>query len=130
MSILILLSGVGCAVFYFRKPPKISDPITHALLSNRPWRRLGAAICLVLAVMFVLGVYLVDVPDRPRAYAAYWAVMLVLVMWLGSLAIKDILHTRRIIATWRDARHSGASAAAESAADASKEHSPHSGQKP
>ncbi len=54
--------------------------------------------------MFVLGVYVVDVPDYPRAYAAYWLVMMILVVWLCVLAIKDMLHTRRMIAEWRRMR--------------------------
>lgn len=71
---------------------------------NRPWRRVGAAICLVLAIMFVLGVYLVDIPQRPWAYAAFWLVMVVLVIWLCILAAKDILYTRQVIAKWRAER--------------------------
>ena len=50
--------------------------------------------------MFVLGVYLVDVPDRPRAYAAYWIIMMGLVVWLCGLAVRDMLYTRRLLREW------------------------------
>lgn len=111
MSILILAGGVACAWFYLRKPaakPPLrsvsEDSPVKMIRGNRPWRRVGAAICLVLAIMFVLGVYLVDIPQRPRAYAAFWLVMVVLVIWLCILAAKDILYTRQVIAKWRAER--------------------------
>ena len=103
ISVLIMLGGVGCAAFYLRRLPEVSDPTMRALVANRPWRRLGAAICLVLAIMFVLGIYFVDMPHRAGLFAIYWMIMLALVLWLCYLAIKDIVHTRRIIADWRDA---------------------------
>ena len=94
-SIGILIVGIGCAVVYFRKPSE--NPVSHtaAFVGDRPWRRVGAAICAVLAIMFVVGVYVVDVPQRPTPYALYWLVMLVLVVWLLGLVIKDVAHTRR-----------------------------------
>jgi hypothetical protein len=71
------------------------------LLGERPWRRLGAGIAMVLALMFVAGVYVVDIPDRPRPYAIYWIIMLGLVVWLCALALKDALHTRRTYRRWQ-----------------------------
>ena len=56
----------------------------------------------MLAVMFVVGVYAVDIPDRPVPYAAYWIVVLGMVVWLCALAVKDMRHTRRVAARWRD----------------------------
>ncbi len=74
------------------------------MLGDRPWRRIGAAISVVLAVMFVAGVYVVDIPDRPTPYAIYWLIMLGLVVWLCVLALKDAIHTRRTYSRWRRER--------------------------
>jgi hypothetical protein len=106
MSILILAGGLACAWVYLRKPPVPENPALRMLRGDRPWRRVGAAICLLLSVMFVLGVYLVDIPQRPRTYAAFWLVMMLLVVWLCMLAIKDMLYTRKMLAKWREARDS------------------------
>lgn len=108
-SILILLGGVACAWLYLGKPPVSPDDTSRfaALAADRPWRRLGAAICLLLSIMFVVGLYAVDVPANPKAYAAFWLIIMVLVLWLCVLAIKDVLHTRRILQEWRQAREHG-----------------------
>ncbi len=104
VSLGILLAGVVLGWLYLRKPSIPRDVHATALVGQRPWRRLGGAICLVLGVMFILGVYVVDVPDHPRVYLAYWTVMMGLVMWLCVLATKDILYTRKLIARRRDGR--------------------------
>jgi len=101
LSIFILTTGVACAWFYLRRPPMPDNSPWGANWTHRPWRRVGAAICLVVAVMFVLGVYLVDEPQHPRTYAAFWLVMMVLVVWLCGLALKDVLYTRQLIERWR-----------------------------
>ena len=103
-SLGILVAGAALAWFYVRKPSIPHDARARVLGGRRPWRRLGGAICLLLAVMFVLGVYVVDVPDNPRVYLAYWTVMMGLVLWLCVLATKDIFYTRRIIARRRDGK--------------------------
>lgn len=103
-SIVILAGGVLCAWFYMRKPALPDDPKFGELLGHRPWRRLGAAICLLLAIMFVLGIHLLDAETGPRAYVTYWVIMLLLALWLCVLAVRDLLHTRRAIARLRD-RH-------------------------
>ena len=111
ICILILLGGLTCSWLYLRKP--VMKPLPESLpedsplrmiRADRPWRRVGAAICLILSIMFVLGVYLVDIPEHPRTYAAFWLVMMLLVVWLCVLAIKDVLYTRQIIAKWRAAQ--------------------------
>lgn len=94
-SVAILTFGIGCAVVYFRKPSAQLRSHAPAFVGDRPWRRVGAGICAVLAVMFVIGVYVVDVPQRPAPYALYWLVMLGLVVWLFGLVVKDVAHTRR-----------------------------------
>ncbi|MEK6676154.1 MAG: hypothetical protein AABZ47_10930 [Planctomycetota bacterium] len=74
------------------------------LQGHRPWRTVGAAICVVLVVMFVAGERVFDVPTatlHPRAFILFWLVMLVLVVWLCLLAVQDILYTRRLVAQWR-----------------------------
>ena len=101
LSLIVLGVAVGLVVVYFRRTPPDHQRRGDALDGFRPWRRLGAAICLVLAVMFVCGVYLMDVRTPPRVFAAYWLVMLVLVLWLCALAVKDVLHTRRMLLAWR-----------------------------
>jgi len=100
----VFLAGVLIAWLYLREPPVPKSEKARMLVGMRPWRRLGGAICLVLAVMFVLGVYVVDVPDHPRVYAAYWTVMMGLVLWLCGLAIKDVRHTRAAVARWHKQR--------------------------
>lgn len=94
---MILAAGLGCAWTYLLPRSALRDSARNLPAGDRPWRRLGAGICLVLSVMFVLGVYLVDVPDHPRTYATYWLVMMVLVLWLCALATKDVFYTRKMI---------------------------------
>ena len=96
VSAFILSMGFVWTWLYLRKltPARASAP---SLGGARPRRRLGAAICFVLSIMFVLGAHLVDVPDHPRVYAAYWVVMLVLLLWLCMLALKDVRYTRRVL---------------------------------
>lgn len=74
-----------------------SDRSHASLFGDRPWRRVGAAICLLIAVMFVIGIYVVDIPERPIPYALYWLIILGLVVWLCVLAVRDFLYTRRVI---------------------------------
>ena len=111
VSILILVGGLICSWLYLRRPTVTPLPTSlpedsplRLIRADRPWRRVGAAICLILSVMFVLGVYLVDIPEHPRTYAAFWLVMMVLVVWLCVLAIKDVLYTRQIITKWQSAQ--------------------------
>ncbi|MHC5108784.1 MAG: hypothetical protein ACYTHJ_02765 [Planctomycetota bacterium] len=109
LSIIVLVTGVSIAWKYLRFRP---DPNTRGSrtqpgvigVSDRPWRRLGAAICLTTAVMFVLGIYLINPERNPAAVATYWLVILLLVVWLCLLAVKDMLHTRRELEKWRDER--------------------------
>lgn len=102
LSAFILVTGCACAWRYWRMPECGSDSLP--LRGHRPWRRVGAGICLVLAIMFVLGANLVDIPDRPRIYGAFWIVMLLLLLWLCGLAIKDLRYTRRLLLERRDRR--------------------------
>ena len=101
ISIGIFVAGAAFGWFYLRKPGVPDDSRYRELVGNRPWRRLGAGICVLLAVMFVLGVYVVDIPERPMPYAIYWAIMLGLVFWVCVLAMKDMKHTRRVVDRWR-----------------------------
>jgi len=101
MSAAVLFTGFACAWFYLRRPAIRPNRATHPFAGERPWRRVGAAICLLLSVMFVAGVYAVDIPDRPVPYAIYWIIMLGLVVWLFALAIRDVKYTRKLIQRWR-----------------------------
>ena len=96
-SIVVLGIGAVVAIGYLRGPFADVDPDPASRGEGRPWRRLGAAICVVVAVMFVLGIYLLDGKPPPRIFLAYWILVLVLVFWLCGLALKDILHTRRLL---------------------------------
>lgn len=96
--------AVACAWFSLGRAGASGGPHGSSDQDERPWRRVGAAICLLVSMMFALGLWLVDVPDHPRAYAAYWIIIMVLVMWLCGLAVKDVLFTRRKMHQWREQR--------------------------
>jgi hypothetical protein len=97
----VLAMGLFLARYLFRSARVRPRGGFDDLLGERPWRRLGAGIALVVAVMFVVGIYVVDIPDRPVPYAIFWLIMLGMVVWLCYLAVKDALHTRRTFKTWR-----------------------------
>ncbi len=92
LSILIGLSGAAAAI-YAVNPRWFGVPLEGAGGGERPWRRLGAGICAVTALMFLLGANLMKPLESPRAFLAFWAVLLGLVMWLVVLAFKDVRHT-------------------------------------
>ena len=69
----------------------------------RPWRRMGSALIVLIAVMFALGMF-IDPKNHPGKYLIYWSIILLLVVWLCALAIRDILFTRRLIAEWKAER--------------------------
>ncbi len=102
--LLLLTFGVSCAFLYLRPPPITVVDSNYARFCNRPWRRVGAAICLLVSVMFVLGVYLVDIPEHPRTYATYWLLIMVLVLWACGLAVKDVWYTHRVMKSQRSER--------------------------
>lgn len=110
ITVVILVTGLGSGWVYLRGSwlgPRRSGSAVHrhgTLGEHRPWRQLGAAIFLLVSIMFVLGVALVDIPDHPRAYASYWAVLLALVVWLCGLAIKDVRYTHQQLARWHKSR--------------------------
>ncbi len=102
--LLILIIAIGLAVgwLYLFRP----TPVNGDLGGARPWRRLGAAICVVTAVMFVAGVALLDEFQTPRIGVMYWSIILFLVFWLCLLAIRDAHYTYSILARRRrEARH-------------------------
>jgi phosphatidylglycerophosphate synthase len=101
LSLLILASGIAVGLTYFRAAAMKKRGAPGSVGGYRPWRKLGAAICLVLAVMFVGGVYLLEPKNSPKVFLTYWAIMLVLVVWLFALAFKDLLHTRRALLALR-----------------------------
>jgi uncharacterized membrane protein len=72
------------------------------LSGDRPWRKLGAVIMLLLAVMFVLGIYVLDEHRGVWFYALYWLIMMMLVLWLCVLAVRDVVYTRQLIIRWRN----------------------------
>ena len=94
---LLVTFGVSCAFLYIRPSSITLADSKLARFYDRPWRRIGAAICLLVSVMFVLGVYLVDIPEHPKTYATFWLVIMVLVFWACGLAVKDVWYTHRII---------------------------------
>lgn len=100
MSIAILVTGAALAWFYLRQAPTVGSS-RYPFAGHRPWRKIGAAICLLISVMFVVGIYIVDKPQRPVPYAIYWIIMLCLVVWLFVLAVRDIMYTRQLVRRWR-----------------------------
>lgn len=99
-SIAIVTVGLGLAMIYLRRNAG-GAPSTHPLAGHRPWRKLGAGICLLVSVMYVIGIYVVDIPDRPVPYAIYWLILLGLLFWLFFLAIRDMMYTRKLMKVWR-----------------------------
>lgn len=104
LSVLILGFGAVFAWFYLGASRSVRRGSRGTIGGGRPWRRLGAGIVVVVAVMFVVGLYWSDGSHSPRAFAAYWLIMLLMVGWLCVLAAKDVLYTRRMIAVSRDAK--------------------------
>lgn len=102
ISIMVLATAATLAWIYLRKAPPKESP-RYPFAGDRPWRKIGAALCLLISVMFVLGIYVVDIPDRPVPYAIYWLIMLGLVVWLFVLALRDIMYTRGLVRQWRAA---------------------------
>ncbi|RJP32737.1 MAG: hypothetical protein C4547_13555 [Phycisphaerales bacterium] len=97
--LLILIIAIGAAVgwLYLFRPA----PLSSQMGGPRPWRRLGAAICVVTTVMFVAGVALMDEFQTPRIGLIYWSIILFLVFWLCVLAIRDACFTCSILARRR-----------------------------
>ena len=101
-SIIVLSVGLLCAAVYLRKPRVTGSSRAARIAGDRPWRRLGAAICLVLSIMFVLGLHFLDGDTSPKAYIVYWLIILLLVLWLCGVAFKDLMYTRRLIMRLRN----------------------------
>lgn len=106
--LLLVTFGISCAILYLRPSPITVADSKFGRFSDRPWRRVGAAICLLVSVMFVLGVYLVDIPEHPRIYATFWLLIMVLVLWASGLAVKDVWYTHRMVKSRRSERLSSA----------------------
>lgn len=96
VSIIVLIMAAG-ATLYLRKPKVDPSSKADRIIGHRPWRRLGAAICILVSIMFVLGINVFDRVNAPRAFAWYWLTILVLLVWLCWLAFKDLLYTRHML---------------------------------
>lgn len=94
---LVIIFGLACAILYLLPTPIATVDSQLSRFRDRPWRRMGAAICLLVSVMFVLGVYLVDIPEHPKTYATFWLVIMMLVLWACALAVKDVWYTHRLV---------------------------------
>ncbi|MFQ5589846.1 MAG: hypothetical protein ACE5HE_01670 [Phycisphaerae bacterium] len=99
----VLVAGGILAYCYLRKPAYRRDRRGDTVGGCRPWRQLGGAISLVLAVMFALGAYAVDVRNHPWASMVYWTAIMGMALWLCALAMKDIWYTREMVARRRSA---------------------------
>ncbi len=97
VCIILLAAGLACGWFYLVRPVQMRRAGLVPPADERPWRRVGAGICILLGVMFPLGAYLLDDHPRPKVYASYWSVMMVLVLWLCALALRDVAHKRKVI---------------------------------
>lgn len=89
--------GLVCAVWLWRQAAGPKSASRNELLrGDRPWRRLGAALVALVAVAFFAGTNFLK-PDRaPRAYIAFWCVVLVLIVWMCILALVDARYTIRM----------------------------------
>ncbi len=90
------------AFVYMRKPSSTDDPVRLLVLGDRPWRRVGAAICVVLSVMFVLGINFPRPVENKIAFLVFWMLILFLLLWLCVLVIKDLLYTRKRLMELKD----------------------------
>ena len=116
------LPGIGIAGWYFvgwlrrRSADRPTQRAAQSPSAHRPWRALGAAICGLVGVMSFAGVLWIDWRNTPRVFLAFWATILVLLLWLCGLALLDLTRTRqqlrqaraaqrrKLIAFCRDAR--------------------------
>jgi hypothetical protein len=58
-------------------------------------RGLGAALIAVISVAFFFGANFFDPHPRPVLFLVYWALVLLLLLWLLALAAVDIWQTHR-----------------------------------
>lgn len=86
----IIVCGGLLAGAYAANPRWFDRAATSDSAVPRPWRRLGAAICAVLSVLFPLGLSYLDPGRWPRLYLLYWLMIVLLVAWLMMLAFKDL----------------------------------------
>lgn len=121
ITALIVLLGAGGAFLYWpaslRRGRVTNRDGVPATGPERPWRRVASGIFLVVSIMFLFGVVLVDVPDHPRAYAAFWAILLGMVIWLLWLAAKDLRYTSLLAIRSREAKRQFAKPAIGTDAD-------------
>lgn len=101
VSIVVLAGGVGMALLYLRGPKAQQAAGRTAIGGYRPWRRLGAAICLLISIMFVAGLYALNRDTPGKVFFAYWLILALLLMWLCALAVKDMAYTRKVLAAYR-----------------------------
>ena len=59
-------------------------------------RRLGLAVMGLVAVMFCLGLALLDPQAAPRSFLLFWLAVSILLLWLCWLAVSDVLTTWRL----------------------------------
>lgn len=105
-ALVVIIGGCGAILYWKMPPPKrnaSAGPVTQPD-DERPWRRVASGIFAVVSIMFLLGVVLVDVPDHPRIYATFWAILLCMVVWLLRLAAKDLRYTSSLAIRARQAR--------------------------
>ncbi len=89
------LLSMGYLILSFRRGS--DGAAASPLSSHRPWRRLGAAICALVSVMFYAGIHHLDPARFPRVFIFYWIIILLLVVWLCGLALVDMLYTRKLM---------------------------------
>ncbi len=77
-------------------PNRVAADPNPFLVQDRPWRRLGAAICGLVSVMFFVGFNFLDSKREPVTYLVFWIVVFLLIVWLCLLVGIDILRTQRL----------------------------------
>jgi len=106
-SVILCTTGLACGWFFLIRPIIRRPAGGTAVLDDRPWRRVGAAVCLLLGVVFPLGIYHQDSFRSPHAFVAFWAIIIVVVSWLFVLAIRDLAHRRHLLQSRRSGRKRG-----------------------
>ncbi|MGB0714775.1 MAG: hypothetical protein ACPGXK_02795 [Phycisphaerae bacterium] len=93
VSILITVSAVAILVIQMYRPD-----------ADRPWRRTAAVVCVLLAGMFLFGLYILHPRTHPAIVIPFITSMLLLVAFLFLLALRDMVHTRKLLKDLRKRR--------------------------
>jgi len=75
-----------------------NDPLTDRLKCLLARRRFAAVMIIVIAIMFLLGISLMERPAGPDWFY-FWAVLLLMLLWLVALTMLDVFEVGAICRT-------------------------------